>query len=148
MIHSRHTFLYTGRDTHIRLTKKRKAIIIAMARMNRTFCIKELQVVLNEDGWSIAQPTIARTLLVLVSNGLLIRYRGKKRAWVYEKSYDTANGSRLVCIVCGEMLEFGNEEIRLETQTVCQRYKFRVESVASNIFGVCMFCRYFKPGQN
>lgn len=148
MIHTRHTVLHTGRGTGIKLTEKRKAIIIAMARMDRTFCMKDLQNVLNEDGWSISQLTIARTLFVIVSNGLLIRYRGKNRAWVYEKSYDTANGSRLVCIVCGEMLEFGNEEIRLHTQTVCQKYKFRVESVASNIFGVCMYCRYFKPRQN
>lgn len=148
MIHSRHTVLHTGRGAGIRLTKKRKAIIIAMARIDRTFCIKDLQNVLNEDGWSIAKSTIARTLFVLVSNGLLIRYRGKKRAWVYEKSYDIENGNRLVCIVCGEILEFGNEEIKLRTQTICQKYKFKVESVSSNIFGICMYCRYFKPRQN
>jgi len=148
MKHTRHTFMKTGSGTKIRLTKKRKTIIIAMARVGRTFYADELHDILRQDDLKVAKSTMLRTLADLMSNGLLIRYRGRSRKWKYEKIYNTANGNRLVCVVCGEILEFGNEEIKFETEAICKKYNFKVETISSNIFGVCIYCRYFKPRQN
>lgn len=148
MIHSRQAVLQIGCGARINLTDKRKAIIVAMARVGRTFSIRELRDSIEEDDRKIARTTIVRTLSVLVSNGLLIRYRDSKRRWVYEKLYNTNNGNRLVCLVCGHILEFGNEELKLETEAICKEFNFKLQTISSNIFGVCLFCRYFKPRKN
>ncbi len=140
--------LQTGNSTKIRLTRKRKAIIIALARLDRTFRVDDLQKLLEQEGWRITKRTVTRTLSLLVSNGLLFRFRGDTKAWIYEKIYNTTNGNRLVCIVCGHILEFGTEQLKFETETICKKFNFRVESISSNIIGVCLNCRYFHSRYN
>ncbi len=133
-----------GRSGRIYLSMKRKLIIVTMTTLGNRFPAGELiRKMVSEHGLKANRTTVHKILSILVGNGLLIRYRGTGNEWVYEKMYNHSGNSRLICILCGEIFGFGNEELKIIADTVTEEMRFKVESVSTNIFGLCASCQRF-----
>jgi Fur family ferric uptake transcriptional regulator len=104
------------------------------------FEAEELLIDMRKNRKRVSKATIYRTLALLVKSGLLREVIfGEKHAH-YEHVYGCNHHEHLVCIKCGKIIEFSDEEIEKFQDEVCVKNKFKPESHRFQITGYCEDC--------
>ena len=73
--------------------------------------------------------------------GLLRRHPRSHRGVFYELTFGREHHEHLVCVECGEILEFVQEDIERLQDEVCEQHHFKPLRHTLQIFGVCKACR-------
>ncbi len=86
-------------------------------------------------------PTIYRFIPLLLESGMVkeaVRCRGH---FTYEHIYGHQHHDHLVCVKCGRVYEFRNEEIERLQDEVCKKFNFQPLEHRLGIRGICAECR-------
>jgi Fur family ferric uptake transcriptional regulator len=130
----------------LRVTPERRAILdFAYSRLGH-FDAEELRAELARSGAAVSRATVYRTLGQLVELGLLRRHPGTDRSTFYESSFGREHHEHLVCVECGRILEFVQEDIERLQDEVCRQYHFTPLRHTLQIYGVCRSCRPAEAG--
>jgi len=60
---------------------------------------------------------------------------------LYEKSYNKKHHDHLVCINCGKIIEFYNEDVERLQDEICRKYQFVATEHRLGIKGYCKECQ-------
>ncbi len=88
-----------------------------------------------------ARATVYRTLELFVEFGILRKLQLESRASVFELISETAHHEHLVCISCGNTIEFVSPEIERLQDEICRELEFEPTSHLLRISGFCKNCR-------
>ena len=126
---------------NLRSTPSRKAILDAVLSSQGHFDAESLYYRLVSNGTRISKATVYNTLDLLQECGLVSKYRFAENSSRYEKAYGKPHHHHLVCLHCGDILEFVNDRLNRIQEDVCTEKGFVPQSSSLQIFGTCTKCR-------
>jgi Fur family ferric uptake transcriptional regulator len=140
MVDTTQSFERVLRERGLRITAGRRAILEELARNETHFDAEGLLSRLRRHDAKVSRATVYRTLGQLVESGLLRKYDLGGRLTLYERIAGKDHHEHMICLVCGRMIEFVQDEIERLQNRVCRRHRFRPVSHTLQIYGVCEDC--------
>lgn len=126
----------------LKLTTQRQAIAEVFFRGKKHVSIGEVLVVARRKQASIGFATVYRTMKLLHESGLACEHKfGEGQEARYEPRELGAHHDHLICVSCGRIVEFEDDDVeRIQTE-IAERHGFVVTSHRHEIYGTCPDCR-------
>ncbi len=130
----------------LKSTRQRDLIAQTFFSSTGHHSIEELLALIREQNPRIGYATVYRTLKLLTECGLAALRRFGDGQTKYETAGDTAHHDHLICIECGHVLEFQNNQIELEQERVARSFGFNLVRHRLELYGLCPKARGIKGG--
>jgi len=102
---------------------------------------EEIYVALKKRGQHVSRATIYRTMDILVINGFARKMNlGDGRAR-YESKINSPHHDHLICMDCGLIIEFMDQQIEDLQDKIAIQYDFLLKRHIHQLFGLCKKCR-------
>jgi Fur family ferric uptake transcriptional regulator len=126
--------------SNVRLTAERR-LIMKRAVSFLHFTAEELVKEVRKLDATVARATVYRTLVLLQDIGVVEKHDFRYGAPNYEVTFAKAHHDHLMCIQCGEIIEFQEPRVETLQQEVVQRYGYELLSHTHKLYGLCKQCR-------
>jgi Fur family transcriptional regulator, ferric uptake regulator len=127
-------------EKKLRSTKERHVILTEIMRGSGHFDADEFYARLKSKGQKVSRATVYNTLDLLVDCGLISRESFGGSHSRYEKAFGRPRHDHLICLECGEIIEFTNDKLNKLQEDVCREYSFKLQNASLQIFGTCSKC--------
>jgi len=124
----------------LRATSARFAVLDEVLRTQGHFDVESLYYRLITSGVKVSKATVYNTLDLLQNCGLVSKYRFAENTSRYEKAFGRPHHHHLICLKCGDIIEFVNERLERIQDEVCREKHFESQSSTLQIFGTCPKC--------
>lgn len=124
----------------IRLTSERQ-LILRRAVTHLHFSAEELVKDVQAIDSSVSRMTVFRTLLLLQNTGLVEKHDFRCGPPYYEVTYGKAHHDHLMCVQCGEIIEFQEPRVEQLQQQVVERYGYQLLAHTHKLYGLCRACQ-------
>lgn len=124
----------------LKLTTQRRTILRQALEANGHFSAETLLKLSKDADETISKATVYRTLALLKDSQILEEQDfgdGKK---LYERAEGRKHHDHMVCIRCGKILEFENEEIEKLQNAMARQKNFKIVYHSLKLFGFCQNC--------
>ena len=102
---------------------------------------EEIYLSMKEKGKSISRATVYRTIDLLVKNNLVRKLElGDGRAR-YESKMNSSHHDHLICMDCGDIVEFVDDEIESKQEKIALQNGFVLKKHIHQLFGSCKKCQ-------
>jgi len=125
----------------LKFTPERQIILEEIFSTHDHFDVENLYDRIKEKGERISRTTVYRTLPLLLDCGLIAEAIRCRDRVFYEHIYGHKHHSHLVCIKCGKIIEFEDDEIEKEKNRICKKYHFKPVEYRFGIRGYCEDCQ-------
>lgn len=129
------------RSSGLRLTQSRMDVLNQVFAYPGHFQIEDLLVQMRQNGYKVSRPTIYRTLPLLVKSGLLTEFIDAHKNTRYERIHSLQEHAHLICLRCGQIVEFIEPEIESLQKAVCEAHRFKPVRYRNEIIGYCSECQ-------
>jgi Fur family ferric uptake transcriptional regulator len=120
-----------------RQTPERFAILEEVYATADHFDADELFVRLKQKGGRVSRATVYNTLELLLECDLVVRHQFGRNQAKYERAYAYWQHDHLICLDCGEILEFCDPRLQSIQDTVGDIYGFEISHHALTLYGHC-----------
>ncbi len=124
-----------------RITPERFIIMEAVMNYDGHFDADELFFQVKTSGQKVSRATVYNTLDLLQDCGLISKYRFGENHSRYEKAFGRPHHHHLICLECGDIIEFVSDRIEKIQKEVSDENKFKVQTSTLQIFGICSKCQ-------
>lgn len=124
-----------------RVTPERFAILDEVLHTQGHFDAESLYYRMATGGIKVSKATVYNTLELLLDCGLVSKYRFADKTSRYEKAFGRPHHHHLICLECGDIIEFVNEKLDRIQGDVCREKDFKSQSSTLQIFGTCSKCK-------
>ena len=88
----------------------------------------------------IGYTTVYRTLKLLTRSGLAVQRKFADGEARYEPTSGSSHHDHLICLGCGKIIEFENEDMETLQKNIAQRYRFKTSHHRMELYGQCADC--------
>lgn len=137
-------FLKKGQN---RITPERFEVMDAALDYNGHFGADDLYIIMKNLKSRVSRATVYNTLELLSQCDLLSKRNFGDNRTRYESSFKRQSHDHLICMDCGRIVEFANNELKKIPKELCDKLGFNFENYSFNIFARCKnakTCKYFK----
>ena len=120
-----------------RNTQERFLVLERLAELDKHFSADELYIIINSTGLKISRATIYSTLDLLTRCNIITKHRFQGESAHFELSSRKPNHDHLICVECGHIIEFNEEQLYNIGKNVCNKFDFIPMKYSMQIFGVC-----------
>ena len=131
------------KEHDLKRTKQREAILDVFLSTGGHLTREEVLQAVRELHSNIGYTTVYRTLKLLCAAGLASERHFDGGITRYEIDHD--HHDHLVCVNCGEIIEFECEMIEASQNEIAERYGFRILRHRHELYGHCAACRSEAP---
>ena len=124
-----------------RATSERFAILDAVLQSQGHFDAEALYYRMITSGIKVSKATVYNTLEILQQCGLVSKYRFAENTSRYEKAFGRPQHHHLICLECGDIIEFVSDRLDRIQDDVCTEKNFDPQSSSLQIFGTCSKCK-------
>jgi Fur family ferric uptake transcriptional regulator len=124
-----------------RVTAERFAVLDAVLQSQGHFDAEGLYYRIISSGIKVSKATVYNTLDLLQECGLVSKYRFAENTSRYEKAYGRPHHHHLICLKCGDIIEFVNDKLERIKEDVCAEKSFHPQNSTLQVFGTCSKCR-------
>ncbi len=143
---ARETLTAFLKEKKLRSTPERYKILDEVMKGTGHFDADGLYTKLRTKGLKVSRATVYNTLDLLLESGLISKYRFGENHSRYEKAFGRPRHDHLICLNCGDIIEFVNEKLIKIQEEVCRDKNFKVQNATLQIFGICSKCQKKKEG--
>jgi len=134
------------REKALKTTRQRTDIADVFFRTSSHLSIEEVLELARKKNRKVGYATVYRTLKLLADAGLANeRYFGDKVAR-YEVNETNEHHDHMVCLSCGKIIEFENDEIEKLQVSAAKAHGFRLVKHRLELYGVCKDCQQAGKG--
>jgi len=135
------TFTKYLQSKQLRVTKERLDLLDEIMNADGHFDAEQFYSLLREKGVKASRATVYNTLDLLVQCGLISKYRFGGSTSRYEKAFGRPRHDHLICLTCGDIIEFVSTDLDSLQTKVCNEHRFVFENSSFQIFGTCSKCQ-------
>ena len=128
------------RSKGIRLTPQRQ-LVVRRAVTYLHFTAEELVKDVRANDASVARGTVYRTLGLLHEAGVVEKHDFRYGPPNYEVTFGKAHHDHLMCVQCGEIIEFQEPRVERLQQEVVKRFGYQLMSHTHKLYGLCAACQ-------
>jgi len=125
----------------LKFTSEREQILKEIFSRHDHFDAEALFQVFHDRGENISRATIYRTLPLLVESGLAQEAMRCGEKICYEHIYGHRLHGHMICMGCGKIIEFENDELEKIKKKVCEEHGFKPTEFRFGIKGYCKDCQ-------
>lgn len=125
----------------LKKTQQRETILQVFLQSKRHMTVEELHNQVKYRDPSIGLTTVYRTIKLFCDCNLARANHFEEGRVRYEQQYKTAHHDHMICVKCGETIEFVNDQIERLQEKVAAKYGFHMVHHRMEIFGFCEQCR-------
>ena len=125
------------KERGLRKTPERVAILDALYATADHIDADALYARLLEGGTQVSRATVYNTLDLLIECDLAVRHQFGQQQAKYERAFAYWQHDHLICVDCGEILEFCDPRLQEIQETVADIYGFEVARHALTVYGHC-----------
>jgi Fur family transcriptional regulator, ferric uptake regulator len=132
------------RSKGVRLTFQRQLIVrraVAYLHFTSEELVKDVQAVDR----TIARGTVYRTLAMMHKTGVVEKHDFRYGPPNYEVTFAKAHHDHLMCVQCGEIIEFQEPRIEQIQDRVVKRFGYQLLSHTHKLYGLCKKCQRTDP---
>ena len=135
----RDQFLDFLQEEGLRCTSQRMGIVDVFLNISKLHpTLEQILQHAQERHPEMGYATVYRTMKLLVSSGLAYEHRFTDQAQArFELNEEGEHHDHLICILCGHIVEFENEEIERLQDELAEEHGFKVVSHRHEIYGEC-----------
>jgi Fur family ferric uptake transcriptional regulator len=133
----KHIFSNHLENNNFRKTPERFAILEEIYRRTDHFDAEALYIHMKNQNYRVSRATVYNTLELLVNCDLVTKHQFGKNLAQYEKSYGFKQHDHLICIECGQVLEFCDPRIQQIKSMMGDILEFEVTHHSLNLYGKC-----------
>ena len=124
----------------VRLTAQRQ-LVVRRAVAYLHFTSEELVRDVRSIDPSVARGTVYRTLALLHDVGVVEKHDFRYGPPNYEVTFAKAHHDHLMCVECGEIIEFQEPRVETLQEAVVKRYGYQLLSHTHKLYGLCRRCQ-------
>jgi len=124
----------------LKRTEQRETILEVFLRAKKHLTVEDLHNLVSYRDPSIGLTTIYRTMKLFCECNLARANHFEDGRVRYEQQYNTAHHDHMICLNCGETIEFVNDQIERLQEKMAQKHGFRMLNHRMEIFGYCGKC--------
>ncbi|MBI2104986.1 MAG: transcriptional repressor [Candidatus Omnitrophica bacterium] len=128
------------RTKGVRLTDQRR-LVVRRAVAYLHFTSEELVRDVKAFDPSVARGTVYRTLALLHQAGVVEKHDFRYGPPNYEVTFAKAHHDHLMCIRCGEIIEFQEPRWEPMQEAAAKRYGYQLLSHTHKLYGLCGTCQ-------
>ena len=128
------------KSENMKFTPQRYSVMMDVVNSKEHRECEEIYLSLRSTGDNVSRATVYRTLDILVTHDFARKIDigdGRSR---YETKIDHPHHDHMICITCGGITEFMNDEIEILQDKVCDDYNFKLIKHIHQLFGICSKC--------
>ena len=125
---------------NIRLTAERR-LTMRRAVTFLHFTAEELVKEVRRVDDSVARATVYRTLALLQQIGVVEKHDFRYGPPNYEVTFAKTHHDHLMCVQCGEIIEFQEPRVEVIQDEVVKRYGYQLLSHTHKLYGLCRACQ-------
>ena len=125
----------------LRSTTQRRLVTDLFFRANGHLSIDDLLARVRRKDPRVGYATVYRTLKLLVECGLAAERQFGDGRTRFEIRDEAEHHDHLICLSCGRIVEFEEEQIELLQEQIAERHGFAVSSHKHELYGVCADCQ-------
>jgi Fur family ferric uptake transcriptional regulator len=132
----------------LRSTDQRRLIIETFFHSDNHVSIEELLAQVRESDPRVGYATVYRTLKLLTECGIAYERRFGDGLTRYELADEAAHHDHLICIECGDIVEFEEPRIEELQEKIAHKHGFLLRSHKHELYGICPKCRAKRRADN
>ena len=132
------------RKKGIRLTFQRQ-LILRRAVSHLHFTAEGLVRDVQGIDHTVSRGTVYRTLSLLHNTGLVEKHDFRYGPPNYEVMFGKAHHDHLMCMGCGEIIEFQEPKIEALQDEVVKRFGYQLVTHTHKLYGMCAKCQHLDP---
>jgi Fur family ferric uptake transcriptional regulator len=128
----------------LKRTGQRETILEVFLQSKKHLTVEELHKLVNDHDAAIGLTTIYRTMKLFCECNLARANYFEEGRVRYEPQYKTAHHDHMICLTCGETIEFVHPQIEKLQEKVARQFGFRMTDHRMEIYGSCEKCNKVK----
>lgn len=141
MTEEQEVFLNHIQQAGLKRTAQRDLILEVFLRTEKHLSSEDLYRLVQAEDATIGQTTVYRTLKLLTEAGLAREVRFGDGRTHYEHNYKHQHHDHMICVECGEIIEFYSAELEAIQDAMAAKHHFEVKQHLLRILGICANCR-------
>jgi Fur family ferric uptake transcriptional regulator len=125
----------------LRSTDQRRLIVETFFRSPNHVSIEELLAQVRREDPKVGYATVYRTLKLLAECGVANERKFSDGLTRYELADESAHHDHLICLDCGDIVEFEEPRIEVLQEEIAERHGFLLRSHKHEMYGVCPKCQ-------
>ena len=123
----------------LKFTKQRELIVDVFFASEGHLRVEDLLEKVREHDSQVSLATVYRTMKLLTDCGLANPHRFGERQTVYEPTEsDEEHHDHIICVDCGKIVEFVDDQIEDLQEQVAERNGFRLTDHRMELYGKCV----------
>lgn len=128
------------RARELRMTSQRTAILELAWGTHEHFTAEDMYAWARARDASVSRATVYRTLGLMVDGGFLATLERGHGQTLYEHILGHRHHDHMVCLQCGAIIEFVNDEIERLQESVAAKHQFTITQHTLRLEGRCARC--------
>ena len=127
-------------EKNLKLTSQRRTILREAMEAKGHFSAEKLLDLSKKKDSTISKATVYRTLVLLKESKLLEEQDFGDGRKLYERALGHRHHDHFICIRCGKIIEFENDDIEHLQDAEAKKINFKILYHSLKLFGFCSSC--------
>ncbi len=124
----------------LKATKQREEILTIFLNSSGHKNLAQIYAQVAKTNPKIGYVTVYRTLKLLARLGLAVQRKFADGETRYEPASEGTHHDHLICLDCGEIIEFEDQALEALQNRIARRHRFRISHHRMELYGRCEEC--------